>query len=144
MPTTSRAKVKIAIPAGSPNGRWLELVAEVPLRPIRSGDDLGRAIAMTHRLIVLDELTAEEEDYLHILGDLIHAYEERTLPDDVTPSDMLRYLLDLRGVSQADVARATGISEATLSHILSGHRPPSRKAIEALAPYFKVDPGVFL
>jgi transcriptional regulator with XRE-family HTH domain len=49
----------------------------------------------------------------------------------------------LRG-SQAKLAAETGLSMATVSQILAGRRPPSRRAMAALAAYFRVDPSAFL
>jgi len=127
------------------NARWHELAAEFPLRPIRTDAEAAHAVAVADRLTDIEELTPEEEDYLLVLSDLIVAYEDEHEPDlDVSPAEMLRYLIDSRGITQADVARGTGLSDATISHILVGHRPPSRRAIAALSAYFKVDPAVFL
>jgi HTH-type transcriptional regulator/antitoxin HigA len=123
--------------------RWLELAAEFPLRPIRSDADLEQAIAMIDRVTDIESPTLDEEDYRDVLADLIADYEDEHEPQG-TPAETLRGLIDNRGVSQSDVARGTGMSDATISHILTGHRPPSRKAIAALAAYFNVDPAVFL
>jgi HTH-type transcriptional regulator/antitoxin HigA len=124
--------------------RWLELAAEFPLRPIRSDEDLERAIAMIDRVTDIESPTSSEADYRDVLADLIADYEDEHEPDDVSPAEMLRHLIDSRGVTQAEVARGSGLSDATISHILVGHRPPSRRAITALSAYFKVDPAVFL
>lgn len=142
------AGAKLDRVSGSPDknagGRWLELAAEFPLRPIRSDAELQRAIAMIDRLIDIGSPAREEEDYRDVLAGLIADYEDEHEPDDVSPAAMLRHLIDSRGITQAEAARRTGLSDATISHILVGHRPPSRKAIAALAAYFKVDPAVFL
>lgn len=126
------------------NARWLELAAEFPLRPIRSEADLARAITIVDRLTDMEAPTEEEVDYCDSLGHLIADYEDEHEDDEVSPAEMLRHLIDSRGATQAEVARGTGLSDATISHILLGHRPPSRRAMSALAAYFKVDPGVFL
>jgi len=57
---------------------------------------------------------------------------------------MLRYLIDSRGVTQAEVAAGAGLAESALSEVLSGKRKLGIKAITALAGYFKVDPGLFI
>ena len=76
---------------------------------------------------------------------LIAQYEEEHHPiPDVSGPDMLRCLIENRGVTQATVAHGSGISESALSEILAGRRPMGRKTIETLARYFKVDPGLFL
>jgi HTH-type transcriptional regulator / antitoxin HigA len=126
------------------SARWLELAAEFPLRLIRSDAELKRAIAMIDRVTDIKSPTPDEEDYRDVLSRLIVDFEDEHEPDDVSPAEMLRHLIDSLGVTQTEVARGSGLSDATISHILVGHRPPSRKAITALAAYFKVDGAVFL
>jgi HTH-type transcriptional regulator / antitoxin HigA len=136
-------KTKTKGPGATPS-RWLELATEFELRPIRTDEELDRAIALVDRLTDLETLTPEEQDYLLVLSDLVADYEDEHEPDDATPADVLRHLIEAKGVSQTEVARGTGLSDATISHILAGNRPPSRKAIAALSAYFKVEPAVFL
>ena len=64
--------------------------------------------------------------------------------DEVPVSVMLRELIEAKGVTQRAVAAAAGVSDATVSAILSGQRLPSRKVMAALAAYFRVDPAAFL
>jgi HTH-type transcriptional regulator/antitoxin HigA len=128
-----------------PNGRYMRLVRACPLLPIRSDAALDRAIAALDHLLGQDDLTEEEEGYKLILGDLIEAYESSRYPTPaVAPSAMLRHLLEAKVVSQATLAAETGISTATVSQILTGRRPPSRRAMATLAAYFRVGPSVFL
>lgn len=98
---------------------------------------------MVDRVIDIRERTPDEEDYLVVLGNLIADFEDEHEPADVSPADMLRHLLEAKGVTQTEVAKGTGLSNATISHVLVGHRQPSRRVITALAAYFKVDPAVF-
>jgi HTH-type transcriptional regulator/antitoxin HigA len=124
---------------------YLELVRRLPLRPIRSEDELDRAIAMVNSLIDRDELALEEEDYLDVLGDLVEKYETEHHPmPPVSDAEMLRHLIEARGTTQARVAAETGIAESTISAILAGKRGLNRKHIEALARHFKVKPSVFI
>jgi HTH-type transcriptional regulator/antitoxin HigA len=125
--------------------RFLELVRECPLYPIRSEAELDRAIAMIDRLIDKRGLTQGEEDYQTVLAGLVYNYESFHEPiPDVSPAEMLEHLIDVRGVTQGAVAAAVGVSDAAISQILSGKRLPGRKLMAALADYFKVDPSVFL
>ena len=62
----------------------------------------------------------------------------------MTNAETLKRLIDDHRCSQADVSRATGISEATISRILSGRRRISLRHIPALAKAFKVRPATFL
>jgi HTH-type transcriptional regulator/antitoxin HigA len=125
--------------------RYFELIRVFPLRPIRSDEELDRAIARVDALLASDDLGAGEQDYLDVLGDLIEKYESTNHPiPDAPPADVLRHLIDARGVTQAKVAADNRIAESTISAILSGKRVPNRKHVMTLARYFKVSPAVFL
>ena len=100
---------------------------------------------MITSLIDRNDLAQEEEDYLDVLGDLVGNYEDEHHPLPPLSEDaMLQHFLDTRGVSQAAVAAATGISKTTLSLLLAGKRRMTRKHIETLSRYFKVEPSLFL
>ena len=128
-----------------PEDRYLELFQRFPLRPLRSEDDLDRAIAIVDGLLDQTSLDQDEEDYLDVLGDLIKKYEQAHHPlPPVSDAEMLRYLVEANGTSQAEVAAGAEVAESTISEILSGRRKLSRRHIESLATFFHVDPGVFL
>ncbi len=124
----------------------LELVREFPLVPIVDDSGLDLAISALNRVLDVDrDRTPDEEAYILVLGDIIEAYETEHIPMPyVSPAAMLRFLIEQKGVSQIEVAEATGISEATISQILTEKRQPSRKVIPRLAEYFAIDPAVFL
>ena len=123
---------------------YLELVVQLPLRPIRSDEELARAVRMADSLLDRRDLAAEEEDYLEVLGDLIERYEREAHPiAAVSDAEMLRHLIEARDVSQTEISRATGIADSTISEILKGKRSLSRIHIGKLARYFNVPPNVF-
>jgi HTH-type transcriptional regulator / antitoxin HigA len=132
-------------PAGPGGDRYLALVRELPLRPLRSEKELDRAIAMIDSLLDRGGLAPDEEDYLDVLSDLVEKYEDEHHPmPPVSGAEMLRYLIEIREVNQTKVAKATGIAESTLSEILTGKRALNVKHIPALARYFRVNPGVLV
>jgi HTH-type transcriptional regulator/antitoxin HigA len=125
--------------------RYLELIRRFPLRPIRSEEELDRAIAVIDSLIDRDDLSPDEQDYLDILGDITEKYETEHHPlPPVSDAEMLRHLIEARKTTQARVAAEAGIAESTISAVLAGKRGLSRKHIEALARHFKVNPAVFI
>jgi HTH-type transcriptional regulator/antitoxin HigA len=129
---------------GRKQDRYLELIRQFPLRPIRSDAELIAAIQMIDSLIDQKVRSAPEEDYLDVISNLVHAYEEEHIPmRSVSDSEMLKYLIDLREVTQAELAKATGVAESTISEVLSGKRKLNRTQIGKLAKYFHVGPGVF-
>ncbi len=124
--------------------RYLELVRQVPLRPIRSEAELDRAIAQIDALLDQDERSDGENDYLDVLSDLVEKYEDEHDPaPPVSGAEMLRFLMEGRRTTQAKVATETGIAESTISEILAGKRELNRKHIEALSRHFQLSPAVF-
>jgi HTH-type transcriptional regulator/antitoxin HigA len=125
--------------------RYLELVRRFPLRPIRDDSTLDAATAMIDELLRIPELTPEEDDYLDVLGDLVEKYEEQAHPiPDAPACDVLRYLMDCRGLSQAEIAKEVGIPSSVISEVLASKRALSKANITKLAGYFGVKADVFL
>jgi HTH-type transcriptional regulator / antitoxin HigA len=123
---------------------YLELVQRVPLRPIRSDDELDRAIEMVDELIDRDDRGEDERDYLDVLSDLIERYEAEAHPiPAASDAEILAHLIGVKGVSQAEVARETVLAESTISEVLAGKRNLNRTHIGRLARYFNVGPTAF-
>ena len=123
---------------------YFDLVRRFPLRPIRSDEDLDEAVRVVDSLLDRKDLTPEEEDYLEVLGDLIEQYESEAHPiAPVSDGEMLRHLIEAKGVSQTELSKATGIADSTISEVLKGKRPLNRGHIGKLARYFSVSPDVF-
>ena len=130
---------------GKTEDRYLDLVRRFPLRPIRSDAEHDEAIAITDTLLDRPRLTAPEQDYLDVLSDLVEAYEEEAVPmRPVGDAELLRFLIEQRGVTQATVAAGAGIAESTISEVLAGKRKLNRSQIAKLARFFHIEPGTFL
>ena len=130
---------------GKSEDRYLELVRRFPLRPLRSDADLDAAVAVIDSLLDQDDLSPPEQDYLDVLSDLVEAYEDEHVPiEPVGDADMLRFLIESKGVTQSQLATEVGIAESTISEVLSGKRKLNRGQIGKLARYFHVEPGVFV
>ena len=129
---------------GKREERYLELIQQFPLRPLRTDADLDAAVGMLDLLLDQDELEPPEQDYLDLLRDLVEAYENEMVPiNPVRDADMLRFLMEVKGVASAQVAKETGIAESALSEGLAGKRQLNRTQIARLARYFHVAPGTF-
>jgi HTH-type transcriptional regulator/antitoxin HigA len=135
----ARKGSSVATPAS-----YLRLVRQFPLRPVRSDEELERAIEVVNQLLDRDKLDLAEQDYLDVLGDLIERYESEAHPiEDVSPADVLAHLLEARGVTAAVAARACGIAVTAFSDFLEGKKVPSAAQAQKLARYFQIDADLF-
>ena len=64
----------------------------------------------------------EAADRFDVLADLIEAYERRSWPiEPAEPLDAIRYAMDLKGLTQTDLANLLG-SRSRASEVLTGRR----------------------
>jgi len=123
---------------------YLDLILRFPLRPIRSDKELNQATQTIDFLIDKNQLQPGEKDYLDVLSDLVERFETEHHPIPQLPdAELLQHLIETKGVSQAEVGRATHIAESTISEVLARKRKLSRAHIGKLARYFCVEPGAF-
>ena len=131
---------------GRHQDRYLELIRLFPLRPIRTEADLDAATAVARTLYDRPEekLSPAERDYLDVLDHVIMRYEDAHYPmAEPADADMLRFLIEQKGVTQTAVAKEAGVAASTVSEVLAGKRTLTRAQIGKLAKYFHVEPGVF-
>ncbi|HEV3237536.1 MAG TPA: helix-turn-helix domain-containing protein [Gemmataceae bacterium] len=122
---------------------YLGLVVEFPLISIKSDEQLAAAQTMIDKLLTAGRLNEGEELYLDALSDLVAAYEDVHFPiAPASDADMLRHLLDNRGITHAELHRQTGIPRSTISEVLAGKKSFSKALIRTLAGFFKVDTSV--
>jgi HTH-type transcriptional regulator/antitoxin HigA len=125
---------------GKVRDRYLELVGEFPLTSVRSEEHLAAAQRVMDRLLARGPLRDGEIAYLDALSDLVAAYEDEhhAIPP-ASDADMLRNLMDAKGISQSQLSDDVGIAKSTISEILRGKKAFSRSIIRKLAEYFNVD-----
>lgn len=90
--------------------------------------------------------SAAETEYFRILYVFVEDYERRAGADrwrKLEPLDALRELMELKSVSQGQVAAALG-DRAAASSILSGRRQISKAQAKKLSELFRVDAGIFI
>ncbi|MBI1315221.1 helix-turn-helix domain-containing protein [bacterium] len=122
---------------------YLELVLAFPLASIQSDDHLAEAQKMMDGVLARGDLDDGEEMYLDALSDLVAAYEDaRHAIEPASDADMLRHLLEAKGVTQAQLSNETGLAKSSISEVLAGKKPFSRRMIRKLADYFGVDVSV--
>jgi len=82
---------------------------------------------------------------LELLATLAERYEEKHFPaPEVAPGEVLAHLIQARGVSKAEVSRATGIARQTITNIVNGARGISEQNRTKLAQFFHVSPLLFV
>jgi HTH-type transcriptional regulator/antitoxin HigA len=119
---------------------YLELIQEFPLASIRSEAHLRAAQTVMDRLLARGKLDDGQTLYLDALSDLTAAYEdEHHAIEPASDAEMLRHLMEAKGVNQAELHRATGIPKSTISEVLADKKPFSRQMIRQLAAFFQVD-----
>ncbi len=102
---------------------------------VRLADSLTEVIgsAKKHPLLDLFDLVSE----------LIRSYDaEHYIVPDVSPGEVLRFLMDQHGLSQSDLPEVG--NQSVISMLLSGTRQLNVRQIQALAARFHVSPTVFL
>ena len=125
--------------------KYLELIKSFPLRPIHNEHELRKAEAVLHYLLDAESLTAPEEDYLLLLGNVIEEYEAKAHPlDPLAPHEMLKASMEAKGMNQTELSKATDIPISTISDLLSKKRPFNVALIEKLCAFFGLEPGVFI
>lgn len=128
---------------GRAKDSYLECVLAFPLTTISSDEHLEAAGGVIDRLLAKPKLHQGELSYLDALSELVASYEDEHFSiEPASDADMLRHLLDAKGVSQVELHRETGISKSSISEVLSEKKPLSRPMMRKLADYFHVDVAV--
>ena len=128
---------------GAIRDSYLKLVMDFPLSSIKSAEHLQEAQQVMDRLLAQGKLDDGAEMYLDALSDLVAAYEDENYAiEPASDADMLRHLMEAKGVTQAQLRRDALIPKSTISEVLAGKKPFSRQLIRKLADYFKVDASV--
>jgi HTH-type transcriptional regulator/antitoxin HigA len=130
------------------NPAYMALIRRFPLHPLRDDKDYDAAAEVLDRLAVRPEgsLSPGERDYFETLIMLVEAYDEQhanLAAPDLSPLDMLKYLMEQSGMTTADLGRLLG-NRGLASLILHGRRGLSKTHIRKLASHFKVSPALFL
>jgi HTH-type transcriptional regulator/antitoxin HigA len=122
---------------------YLDLVTRFPLASIRSEAHFAAAQEVIDRLVTKGEMESGEELYLDALSDLVASYEDiHHRIEPASDDEMLKHLLEAKGVTQAEVSRSTGIPKSSISEVIAGKKPLPRQMIRKLASYFGIDVAV--
>ena len=119
MATTTASRDTIDIRALQQTWAAFDRVAH--LRPIRSEEEYDRTVALMNRL--LDAVGDKEEHalsgLLDLVSELVEEYDtDRYAIEASEPKEVLRYLIEMRGLKQSDLAEI--VPQGNLSAILAG------------------------
>lgn len=124
--------------------KYLELLKQYPPRPIDNEEDLEMMQEVINRLLDKPQLTAEEREYLNVLGALIYEYEENQEPiPDIYGLELLKFILEERNLQKQDLLSIFE-SKSTLDDILDGQQELTPIYIQKLANFLNISPDLFL
>lgn len=122
---------------------YIELLNAFPPRPIHSEAEFLATQNVIDSLIDRGELTPDEEDYLDILGTLIHEYEENHIHiPDLCGVELLKALIAESNLRQKDLVPIFK-TESIVSEVLKGQRKLTATHIQKLADFFHLSPAAF-
>ena len=124
---------------------YSRLVAEARPVVIKTEEENNRMLQIVEQLMKKGEnLTLEEGELLELLSNLISDFEEKTYQiSDPSPLEMLRHLMEARGLTAKDLWGVFG-SKGVTSEVLKGKRGISKSQIKKLAAFFNVSPELFI
>jgi HTH-type transcriptional regulator/antitoxin HigA len=127
------------------NRKYARVLARVLPRVIATDEEHERFLAEVEKLMDRGEhRTAEEDAALDLMVRLIRDYEEEHHPlPDPSPHEMLRYLMEQRGMKQADLLPVFK-SRGYVSDVVNAKRAISKGHARQLAELFKVSAEVFI
>jgi HTH-type transcriptional regulator/antitoxin HigA len=125
--------------------KYARVLAKVLPRVISTEEEHERTLAEVEKLMDKGEQrTAEEDAVLDLMVRLITAYEEERYPiPSFSPRDMLLYLMEQRGLRQADLLPIFK-SKGYASDVVNGKRAISKTHARRLAEHFRVSIDLFI
>ncbi len=124
---------------------WMAFDRVAHLRPIRNDEEYDRTVALMNNLL---DIVGDDEHHalsglLDLVGELVEDYDAEHFAIEASePKEVLRYLIETRGLKQGDLAEV--VPQSNLSSILAGKRKISATLAGKLAKFFNISPAVFV
>src|SRR5579863_2111244 len=127
------------------NKKYARVLAKVLPKVIATDEEDERMLAAVEKLMDKGERRTPEEDAaLELMVRLIKDYEEERHPlPDSSPREMLVYLMEQRGLKQADLLPIFK-SRGYVSDVVHAKRAISKAHAKELAAFFRVSVNLFL
>ena len=126
--------------------QYTALIRRFPLRPIRGAAEYARAAEVLDALVLRDDLSDWQADYMQVLSGLIEEYDAAHPAfgtDQRTPLQRLKALMEAAGITPSRLGDIIG-SRPAASMILGGTRGLSKAHIARLAQHLNIEPGYFI
>lgn len=124
---------------------WTAFDRVAHLRPIRNDEEYDRTVALMNHLL---DIVGDDENHalsglLDLVGELVADYDAEHFSIEASdPKEVLRCLMEARGLKQGDLAEI--IPQSNLSAILAGKRKISATLAGKLAKFFNISSAVFV
>ena len=114
----------------------MQTVLDIPTpHVLRTPEEYDAAVAEIDRLLDIDpQPFSREYDRLELLSVLVEHYEARQIPiddSDLTPQDVVDFMLQQKGLGRGDLAEIMG-GRSRVSDFFNGKRELSKSQIEGL------------
>jgi HTH-type transcriptional regulator/antitoxin HigA len=115
-------------------------------RPIHDDTEDAEATVIMNALAVFARLNAEQQDYLDVLTDFVDEFDKARKIEwpKISGLDVLKHLMEERGMSAADLSRVLRASRNLGAMILRGERKLTLKHVRTLSRHFRVSADLFL
>ncbi|MCX7171630.1 MAG: helix-turn-helix domain-containing protein [Proteobacteria bacterium] len=124
---------------------WAAFDRVAHLRLIRTEEEYGHTVSLMNHLL---DMVGDQEDHalsglLDLVGKLVADHDAGHYAIEASePKEVLRYLIELRGLKQGDLAEI--VPQSNLSAILAGKRKISATLAGKMARFFNISPAVFV
>ena len=127
------------------DNKYARVLAKVLPRVITTDSENERMLVEIEKLMDKGEhRTLEEDAALELMVRLVKDYEDEHHPlPDPSPNQMLAYLMEKRGLKQADLVTIFK-SRGYVSDVINGKRAISKAHAKQLAEFFKVTADLFI
>jgi HTH-type transcriptional regulator/antitoxin HigA len=125
--------------------KYGRLLAKTLPKIIETDEEFDRMATLLEELTIPErELSPEEDALASLIEKLVVAYDDEHYPlPDIPPHRMVRFLMEQRGLKQADLVPVLG-SRAQVSDLVNGKRGISKAQIKKLAVFFGVSAELFI
>lgn len=126
--------------------RYGRLLAKAAPAVIQTEAENERTLEKIEVLMDKGEKRSPEEDrLLELLAKLVEDFEAKAYSlGESTPGEILAYMIEKRGLKQADLVPVLGCSKSFMSEMVSGRREISKANAKKLAAFFGMPVELFI